>query len=149
MRDAGVTVVHCADSNQNLCSGTAPVRAMLNEGLKVALGSDIAGGDHLSMFDVVAASIRASKARRILDGWETDFLTVAEGWYLGTSSGAAFFGQQPGFAPGNSLHAIVLEDGDLPHLLTARERLERCVYRRQKDAVKAVWSDGRKVFSAN
>ena len=148
MRTAGVTVVHCPDSNQNLCSGTAPVRAMLREGLKVALGSDIAGGDRLSMFDVVAASIRASKARRILDNWETDFLTVAEGWYLGTSAGAAFFGEQPGFAPGNPLHALVLEDGDLAHPLTVRERLERCVYRRQKDAVRAVWSAGRKVFSA-
>lgn len=151
MRVAGVTVVHCADSNQNICSGTAPVRVMLKEGLKVALGSDIAGGDHLSMFDVAAASIRASKARRILDGWDTDFLTVAEGWYLGTSAGAAFFGDQPGFAPGNRLHAIVLEDGDLPqpHPLTAAERLERCVYRRQKGAVRAVWSEGRKVFSTN
>ncbi|MFR5405491.1 MAG: amidohydrolase family protein [Oscillibacter sp.] len=29
MQDAGVTAVHCADSNQNLCSGVAPVRAML------------------------------------------------------------------------------------------------------------------------
>lgn len=150
MREAGVTVVHCADSNQNICSGVAPVRRMLDEGLKVALGSDIAGGDRLSMFDVVAAAIRASKARRILDGWETDFLTVAEGWYLGTSAGAAFFGEKPGFAPGNSLHAVVLDDGDLPrpHPLTAVERLERCVYRRQENAVRAVWSAGRKVFSA-
>lgn len=149
MRDAGVTVVHCPDSNQNICSGVAPVRAMLNEGLKVALGSDIAGGDHLSMFDVTAASIRASKARRILDNWETDFLTVAEGWYLGTSAGAAFFGEKPGFAPGNALHAIVLDDGDLPqpHPLTVQERLERCVYRRQKDAIRAVWSAGRLTFS--
>lgn len=150
MRDAGVTVVHCADSNQNICSGVAPVRAMLDEGVKVALGSDIAGGDHLNMFGVIAAAIRASKARRILEGWETDFLTVAEGWFLGTSAGAAFFGEAPGFAPGNRLHAVVLDDGALPqpHPLTAAERLERCVYRRQKDAVRAVWSEGRKVFSA-
>ncbi|MDO4315348.1 MAG: amidohydrolase family protein, partial [Oscillospiraceae bacterium] len=150
IRDAGVTVVHCADSNQNLCSGTAPVRAMLDEGIQVALGSDIAGGDRLSMFDVVAASIRASKARRILDGWQTDFLTVPEGWYLGTSAGAAYFGETPGFAPGNPLHAVVLDDSLLPqpHPLTPAERLERCVYRRQKDAVRAVWSAGRKVFSA-
>ena len=150
MKDAGVTVVHCADSNQNICSGVAPVRVMLNEGLKVALGSDIAGGDHLSMFDVVASSIRASKARRILDDWQTDFLTVREGWYLGTSAGAAYFGEQPGFAPGNPLHAIVLADGQLPqpHPLTAAERLERCVYLRQPGAIRAVWSAGRKVFSA-
>ena len=149
MREAGVTAVHCADSNQNICSGVAPVRAMLHEGVKVALGSDIAGGDHLHMFDVVASAVRASKARRILDGWQTDFLTVAEGWYLGTSAGAAYFGEQPGFAPGNPLHALVLRDSDLPqpHPLTPAERLERAVYLRQKDAIRAVWSAGRKVFS--
>jgi guanine deaminase len=151
MRDAGVTAVHCANSNQNICSGVAPVRVMLQEGVHVALGSDIAGGDQLHMFDVVAATVRASKARRILDGWETDFLTVPEGWFLGTSAGAAFFGEQPGFAPGNRLHALVLEDGALPqpHPLTVAERLERSVYLRQPGAIRAVWSEGRKVFSAN
>ena len=125
MKDAGVTVVHCADSNQNLCSGVAPVRRMLDEGVKVALGSDIAGGDHLDLFDVTAAAVRASKARRMMDDWNTPFLTVAEGWYLATSAGAAFFGEQPGFAAGNSLHAIVLADDTLPQprTLTPTERL--------------------------
>jgi len=150
MKDAGVTVVHCADSNQNVCSGFAPIRAMLNEGLKVALGSDIAGGDHLNMFDVVASSVRASKARYMMDNKQTPFLTVPEGWYLGTSAGAAFFGEQPGFAPGNPLHAIVLADDALfqPLPLTPDKRLERCVYLRQKGAVRAVWSAGRKVYTA-
>jgi len=150
MKDAGVTVVHCADSNQNVSSGFAPVRVMLNEGLKVTLGSDIAGGDHLNMFDVIASSIRSSKARRMMDPARPDFLTVPEGWYLGTSAGAAYFGEQPGFAPGNPLHALVLEDDTLlqPHPLTPAERLERCVYLRQPKAIRAVWSAGRKVYTA-
>lgn len=150
MKEAGVTAVHCAASNQNICSGVAPVRVMLEEGVKVALGSDIAGGDRLHMFDVVADSIRASKARRVLDGWQTEALTVAEGWYLGTSAGAAFFGEKPGFAPGNRLHALVLDDSILPqpHSLTPAERLERSVYLRQSGAIRAVWSDGKKVFQA-
>lgn len=146
MRDAGVTMVHCADSNLNLCSGVAPLRAMLSEGVKVALGSDIAGGDTLSMFDVTASTIRASKARRILDGWNTDFLTAAEGWYLATSAGAAFFGAAPGFAVGEPLHAMVLDDGLLPRLPSAEERLARAVCRRQEGAVRAVWSAGRRVL---
>lgn len=150
MKDAGVTVVHCADSNVNVCSGAAPVRVMLDEGLKVALGSDIAGGDHLNMFDVVTSAIRTSKTVHVRDNWETPFLTVPEGWYLGTSAGAAYFGEKPGFAAGNPLHAIVLADDALPqpHPLTPAERLERCVYRRQKDAIRAVWSAGRKVYTA-
>lgn len=149
MKDAGVWVAHCPDSNQNILSGVAPVRVMLNEGLKVTLGSDIAGGDHISMFDVTAAAIRASKARTILDNWGTDFLTVAEGWYLATSAGAAFFGEKPGFAPGNPLHAMVLSDDALPSVreLTVRERFERCVYRRQEGAIKAVYSAGHKIYS--
>ena len=149
MRKAGVTVVHCPDSNVNVCSGTAPIRAMLQEGLKVALGTDIAGGDHISMFDAVTAAIRASKVRQMTDPARPDFLTVAEAWYLGTSAGAAFFGDAPGFAPGNALHAIVLSDDDLPqsHPISTAERLERCMYRRQRDAIRAVWSDGRKVYT--
>ena len=147
MRDAGVTVVHCADSNVNVCSGTAPIRKMLDEGVKVALGSDIAGGDHLNMFDVVTSSIRASKIRYMEDNKQTPFLTVSEGWYLATSAGAAFFGEKPGFAPGNPLHAIVLSDDTLPPL-PAASRFERCIYRRRKDAIRAVWSAGRKIYSA-
>lgn len=150
MKDAGVWAVHCASSNENLISGYAPVRLMLNEGVRVVLGSDIAAGDHLSMFDNVAASIRASKARRIMDDWKTDFLTVAEAYYLGTSAAAELFGEKPGFAPGNSLHAIVLRDEDLPAVrqLSAQERFERCIYHRQKDAIRAVYSAGRKVYTA-
>ena len=48
MADAGVWAVHCAASNVNLCSGTAPVRRLLDQGVQVALGSDIAGGDLIS-----------------------------------------------------------------------------------------------------
>ena len=148
MKEAGVTVVHCPDSNVNVCSGTAPVRTMLQEGLKVALGSDIAGGDHLNMFDVTASAIRASKVRQMTDSARPAFLTVPEAWYLATSAGAAFFGEAPGFAPGNPLHAMVLSDDTLPqsHALTGRERFERCVYRRQPGALRAVWSAGRKVY---
>ena len=151
IKDAGVWVCHCASSNEDLISGYAPIRVMLDEGVRVVLGSDIAGGDHISMFDNVTASIRASKARRIMTNWETDFLTVAEAYYLGTSAACEFFGEKPGFAAGNPLHAIVLRDNDLPDVRqrTTQERFERCMYRRQKDAIRAVYSAGRKVYSAN
>lgn len=150
IKDAGVWVAHCACSNQNLISGYAPVRKMLDEGIKVTLGSDIAGGDHISMFEVTADTIRASKARRVMDDFNTDFLSVAEAYYLGTSAAAGFFGEKPGFAPGNPFHAIVLSDDRLASVrdLSAMERFERCIYRRQTGAIKAVWSAGKKVYSA-
>ena len=151
IKDAGVWIAHCGNSNLNLISGYMPIRTMLNEGMKVTLGSDIAGGDQISMFDVTASTIRGSKARKMMDNWETDFLTVPEGYYLATSAASEFFGEKPGFAAGNPLHAIVVNDDRLPAVreLTVQERFERCIYRRQPDAVHTVWSAGRKVYTAD
>lgn len=146
IRGSGVVVVHCGDSNVNICSGLCPVRTMLREGLWVTLGSDIAGGAQLPMYKVVASSIRTSKARRICDDWQSDFLTVAEGYYLGTTAGHKYFGAGEGFAAGDRLHAIVLDDGDFPpsaHPLSVRERFERAIYMTHRHNIISVWSDGR------
>ena len=147
MKDAGVTVVHCPNSNNSICSGIAPVRKMLDEGLRVALGTDVAGGSHLSMFGAVEDALRCSKDRRILDNWETEHLTVAEGWYLATTAAEQFFGAKGGFSPGDPLHALVLDDSRLidPYPLSVRDRFERCIYRRQPHAIRAIWSEGRKI----
>ncbi len=148
IREAGVWVAHCADSNTNIYSGVAPVRLMLGEGVNVALGSDIAGGAKLSMFHCMAQTIRASKMRYYYSGKkaEDQFLTVAEAFYLATSAGARYFGAGPGFAGGDLLHAAVLSDESLPpsRALTSFERLERLVYADDPRCVKAVWSDGKR-----
>lgn len=149
MKKAGVYVVHCASSNENLSSGYAHIKDMISQNVRVVLGSDIAGGDHVSMFDNVAATIRASKARGIMDDYKTPFLTVEEAFYLGTSAANSFFDEVPGFAKGNELHAIVLNDDELPSVkeLTIKERFERAMYLRQKDAISAVYSVGRLVYT--
>lgn len=141
----GIYVVHCAASNQNILSGFAPVRKMLDEGIKVVLGSDIAGGDHLSMFDNVADTIKSSKAKDMIDNYKTAFLTVEEAYYLATSASASFFNEEPGLAIGNILNVLVLDDSKLPsvRLLTIKERFERSMYNRQEDAIVAVYNEKR------
>ncbi len=150
IKKAGVWVAHCPDSNTNIYSGIAPVRVMLDEGLNVALGSDIAGGAKLSMLHSAQQAIRVSKLRYYYSqkAESERFLTVAEAFYLATSAGAAYFGAKPGFAQGNALHALVLSDETLPpsRPLTNAERLERLIYADDPRAVRAVWSEGRKVL---
>ena len=64
------------------------------------------------MYKVITMSIRTSKARRVTDEQHPEFLTVAEGYYLGTTSGHKYFGAGEGFAVGDKLHAVVIDDGD-------------------------------------
>ncbi|MBO4644775.1 MAG: amidohydrolase family protein [Alphaproteobacteria bacterium] len=148
MKEKGVWIAHCPDSNINLISGVAPVRVMMNEGLRVTLGSDIAGGALLAMPQVVTSAIRASKMKRIQTNWTDEFLTVAEAFYLGTTAGAKFFGAAGGFAKGDGLHAVVVDDAAFPKPakeLSVKERFERALYLMTKRDIVAVYSDGRKV----
>ncbi len=144
MRNAGVYMVHCPDSNSNIRSGNAPVRRAMQEGLHVALGSDIAGGALLSMPDTLTAAVRVSKSRWLETEGKDDFLKFHEAFYLATGAGAAYFGAKNGFAEGEKLHALVLSDALLcpTRKLTLSERLERLCYLFDTKNVMAVYSEG-------
>ena len=148
MREHGVVTAHCAGSNINICSGVAPVRTLLREGNLVTLGSDIAGGALLAMNKVITMSIRASKFRHMQSDGKDEFLTVEEGYYLGSSAGHEYFGGHGGFVPGDYIHAIVVDDSDFTeaaHPLSVRERFERAIYMMHRHNIVSVWSEGKNV----
>jgi guanine deaminase len=136
MAGRGVFVAHCPQSNANLSSGIAPVRRMLNTGVSMGLGSDIAGGASCSIFRAMTDAIQASKLRRSLLGASPDekALTLDEAFFLGTAGGGAFFGRagmgySGSFDPGCEFDALVLNDSPLaPTGLSIHDRLERAIY---------------------
>ncbi len=145
IRERGAVVVHCPDSNLNLSSGTAEVKKMLKKGLRVTLGSDIAAGAEIRMYRTAASAIRSSKIRRMGDSYRTEALTVSEAYYLASSSAHFYFGDRPGFAPGNRLHAVIVDDSSFPAFpekLSLEERLERALYLMDESNIKAVWANG-------
>lgn len=139
MKERGVYVAHCPQSNTNLSSGVAPVRRYLNEGLHIGLGSDMAGGAHLSIFRAMADAIQVSKLRWRLQDESLRPLTVPEAFWLGSVGGGSFFGRVGSFAPGYEMDAVVVNDSRLaaPFPLSVQERLERAVYLSEdRDVVK-------------
>ncbi len=143
-----VVAAYCADSNINIMSGVAPIRHMIDKGVRVTLGSDVAAGSEKAMYRVMTSSIKASKVRSMYDSAASRPLSAAEAYWLGTTSGHILFGDRPGFGKGNRLHAIVVDDSSMiesPHPLTPEERLERAIYNMDDRNIKAVWSDGRRV----
>ena len=148
MKQNGVFVAHCPQSNVNLSSGIAPVRAFLNEGLSVGLGSDIAGGVHLSMLRAIADTIQVSKLRWRLQDASLAPITLPEAFYLATRGGGAFFGKVGAFESGFEFDALVLDDTMLPcpFDLSPPERLTRVVYLADDRAVTHKYVSGRKLM---
>lgn len=148
MKQNGVFIAHCPQSNTNLSSGIAPVRTFLREGLSIGLGSDIAGGVHLSIFRAMADAVQVSKLRWRLCDQSLPPLTLPEAFFLGTRGGGAFFGKVGAFEPGYAFDALVLEDADLPcpFALTPEQRLTRIIYLSDDRAVQHKYVAGRKLF---
>ena len=130
MKRNGVWVAHCPDCNMNVSSGIAPIRKYLENGLRVGLGTDVAGGHTESMFRAVTATIQVSKLYWRLVDRDSDPLSFPESFYLATKGGGSFFGRAGSFEEGYEFDAVVLDDSVLPHPqpLTVQERLERAFY---------------------
>ena len=144
MHMRGVHPVHCASSNNSLMSGISPVADMLREGQAICLGSDVSGGTTLSMLRTMANSISAAKDRGSMQQDSNQAISIEQAYYMATGAGQAFFGRGTGFAEGELLHAVVLDDTRLPSLpgITLRDRLLRAAYRLDDRHIKAVYSEG-------
>ena len=130
MKDNGVWVAHCPSSNMNIASGIAPIRQYLEMGLRIGIGTDVAGGTCLSMFRAVTDAIQVSKLYwRYVDQFAKP-LTFPEALFLATKGGGAFFGNVGSFEDGYAFDALVLNDAVEPTVrkLSVRERLERAFY---------------------
>ncbi len=142
MAKKSVWAIHCPLSNIDIASGIMPVRRFIDEGINVAMGSDICAGASLFMPRVIVGAIRASKLNWIHTFKQEAFLTCAEAFFLATSAAAVYFGEGTGFAAGNEFHAIAIDDSRLgfSNELPLVERFERILYRMEPVDIKMVWN---------
>jgi guanine deaminase len=130
LRDNGVFVAHCPQSNTNLASGIAPIRRFMKKGIRVGLGSDVAGGCHISIFRAMSDALQVSKLYWKLVDQNDAPLSLPEAFYLGTAGGGGFFGKVGSFEEGYEFDAVVIDDSGITssNPLTVQERLSRVIY---------------------
>ena len=93
-------VAFCPYSNRNLRSGTMPYSTLRDAGLKIGLGTDVAGGPSLSMLDQIDQAIDAVK------------IPEPEAFYLATLGGARILGLENrvgSLEPGKDADFVVLD----------------------------------------
>ena len=130
IKERGVFIAHCPASNMNVASGIAPIRRYLDEGLRLGLGTDVAGGQTESMFTAMVEALQVSRLYwRLVDSGKKP-LSFPEAFYMATRGGGEFFGKVGAFDAGYEFDAIVIDDSVLPHPqeLDLAQRAERAVY---------------------
>ena len=148
MAQKGVFVAHCPNSNTNISSGIAPVRKLLDAGIRVGLGSDVAGGHSLSLFDEMVSAVQVSNLRwRCIDQNDRQ-LSMTEVFYMATRGGGEFFGKVGSFDRGYEFDALVVDDCDLAGMIKPdpAHRFLRSLYLSHECLLAAKYVKGNKIL---
>ncbi len=152
-------IAHCPTSNFFLNSGIMPLARFLDAGARIGLGSDVAGGPELNLWQVMRSSIEGQKARSFFEEG-TRVPSEAELFYLATLGGADALGKADlvgSIEIGKDADLAVLDlcqalpygrQGN-PHAnLTAEEIITLLVYRGGPSTVAETFVRGRSVYRA-
>ena len=137
-------VAFCPYSNRTLRSGLMPYGRLKQAGLRIGLGSDVAGGPTLSMLRQMGEALNSANA-------EIQTLTPAGALYLATLGGAEVLGlgeQVGNFAAGRDADFMVLDFRCMDPLSAGgkynapEQILSRICFRGDANCVKAVYIQG-------
>lgn len=150
LKKYGSISVHCPDATTNIIAGIMPLSSMHVEGLKIALGSDIAGGHGIAVYKQIARAVQLSKLKEFYEPDQSKTITITQAFYHATKEGGSVFGKVGSFETGYQFNALVIDTMEDPWVsLTAEERLERFCYIGDDRNIKARFIDGEEIHFEN
>lgn len=154
MMKHGAGVAHCPLSNSYFGDAVFPVRHHLDAGLRIGLGTDVAGGPEHSMRSSCSHAVTSS---RMLEAgvdpgrasWSRtgDRISLTTAFWMATLGGAELLGINAGLlAPGRLFDAVAIDATSDPSVIgtgadeSAQTRFERVA--RGNGSITHVWVDG-------
>lgn len=153
MKNRNLTVAHCPSSNAG-CANVARVLDMVDAGIKVGLGTDVAGQQDLSLMRAMTYAITVSKLRWGFVERNNDpfapkrWMTIPNAFYLATMGGGQFFGKVGCFNEGYEFDAVVLDDSDLRDFVErpVSDRFQRVLWNHHAKTLKAKYVKGKLIY---
>ena len=132
-----------ADATVNIIAGIMPLQQMASEDLKIAIGSDLAGGHGLAIYRQVARAVQLSKLKEFYEPNESKTITITQAFYHATKEAGSVFGKVGSFETGYAFNALVIDNMEDPWTkITAQEKLERFCYTGDDRNIRARYIDG-------
>lgn len=158
--ERGAGLAHCPLSNSYFANAVFPLRRNLDAGLRIGLGTDIAGGASPSLFANCDHAVTVS--RMLEDGVDvtrpeergvpSSRVDIVTAFFLATAGGAELLGIDAGLlAPGRVFDALAIDisaDGPLgiaPDIDDWDRTFEKLVRRGSPASIRTVWVNGRQV----
>jgi len=128
IKETNSICVHCPDATANITAGIMPLVWLSNQGIDIALGSDVGGGHGIPVYRQIARAIQLSKIKQFYEP-EQQRVTLARAFYHATKAGGSVFGNVGSLEDGYRFDALVLDGvDDDGYELTPIERFERFCY---------------------
>ena len=156
---AGASVAHCPTANLFLRSGILALEKMRAAGLRIGLGSDVAAGPELTMWQVMRSAIESQKARSFYEK-EALIPTPTAALHMATQGAAEALGKGAligSFDIGKEADLTVIDYAALiPYRqssktvndLSGEDLVSVCIYRGGPHAVLETFVRGQSVFRA-
>ena len=129
LKQYGGYAVQCPDATVNVIAGIMKTAYLAGRGVRLALGSDIAGGHLPGVYTQAARSVQLSKLKEFYEPEENRAIPFAHAFYLATKAGGALFGRVGSLEPGYVFDALVIRDFSDPFRpVSPEETLERFCY---------------------
>lgn len=138
--------VHCPDATTNIIAGIMPLARMHDEGVNIAIGSDIAGGHGIAIYRQIARAVQLSKLKEFYEPDDSRTITITQAFYHATKEAGSVFGKIGSFEKGYLFNALVIDSMEDPWMeLSAAERLERFCYIGDDRNIKARFIEGEEI----
>ena len=142
----GAGAAHCPLSNVYFSERAFSARKAIDAGMRVGLGTDVAGGPSPSLFAQCGHAMAAAR-RRVDEGDPDALIDTTAAFWMATAGGADLVGVEAGvIEPGRWFDAVAMR---LPDTVLADDdwtsRFERLVRLATPDDIESVWVAGRRV----